>query len=157
MLYRCWKIVISALFEVSLKPFSCTFIGWHFNGYLINYNYQKCAQTRLQAHINIREDAYSRTAYFMRHTALSRTYAIVSYIWHNNNADSRVWYSSTSPLKWIVSAPDEVPVRMEPSHSPESLIQNTWMWKKWSATLMFVLSKAGIGLSTWLNEPRHCS
>ena len=29
--------------------------------------------------------------------------------------------------------------------------------KKRSATLMFVSSKARIGLSTWLNEPQHCS
>ena len=70
-------------------------------------------------------------SYGIRHTALSRTNSIVAYVRHDNNADSPVfWYSSTSPLKWIVSAPDEAPVRMEPAHSPEFLIQNTWMWKK---------------------------
>ena len=38
-------------------------------------------------------------------------------------------YSSTSPLTWIVSAPDKDLVRMEPAYLPISLIQNTWMWK----------------------------
>ena len=58
------------------------------------------------------------------HTLLSRMYGTITTL------IPCIWYSSASPLKWIVSAPDEAPVRMEPAHSRESLIQNTWMWKK---------------------------
>ena len=46
---------------------------------------------RIRRFIDTREDAYSRTAYFIRHTALSRTYAIVAYVRHNNNAGSPVF------------------------------------------------------------------
>ena len=54
--------------------------------------------------------------------ALSRTYAIVAYVRHNNNADSLYLVFQHFPIEWIISAPDEAPVRMEPAHSPESLI-----------------------------------
>ena len=37
-----------------------------------------------------REDACSRTAYFIRHTALCRMYGIVAYVRHNNHAGSQV-------------------------------------------------------------------
>ena len=53
-----------------------------------------------------REDACSRTAYFMRHTALCRMYGIVAYVRHNNHTGSPVLGipGCTSPLTWIVSA-----------------------------------------------------
>ena len=38
----------------------------------------------------IREDACSRMAYFIRHTALCRMYGIVAYVRHNNHAGSPV-------------------------------------------------------------------
>ena len=69
-------------------------------------------------------------SYGIRHTALSRTYAIVAYVRHNNNWRwfPCIWYSKTSPLTRIVSALDEPPVCMEPAYySPISLIQNIWM------------------------------
>ena len=85
-------------------------------GLLIQISRRKDVFSRRIVHV-IRDDAYSvRHISYIRHTALSRTYAIVAYVRHNNNAAR------------IVSAPDKAPVCMEPAHySPISLIQNTWM------------------------------
>ena len=67
-------------------------------------------------------------SYGIRHTALSRTYAIVAYVRHNNNDGSPVFGIPGLFLTRIVSVPDEAPVCMEPAYySPISLIQNTWM------------------------------
>ena len=105
-----------------------------------------------------REDAYSRTAYFIRHTALPRTYAIVAYVRHNNNADSPVFgIPALLPIEM-----NRLSSRWSSSKHGTSALTRVFDSKHmdvktWSATWMFVLSKASIGLSTWLNEPRHCS
>ena len=106
----------------------------------------------------IREDAYSRTAYFIRHTALSRTYAIVAYIRHNNNADSLVFGIPVLP-HWPESSQLQMKLQCawnQRTH-PSLWFKTHGCEKNDRQHIMFVLSKARISLSTWLNEPRHCS
>ena len=105
-----------------------------------------------------REDAYSRTAYFIRHTALSCTYAIVAYVRHNSNADSPVFGIPALP-HWNESSQLQMKLQYASNQRthPSLWFSTHGCEKKWSATIMFVLSKARIGLSTWLNEPRHSS
>ena len=109
---------------------------------------------------DIKEDAYSRTActsYGIWLTALSRTYAIVAYVHlrHNNNAGSPVIGIPGLP-HW----PESSRLQMKLQYAWNQRTTHPFLWFKthgceWSATLMFVLSKARIGQSTWLNEPYH--
>ena len=87
----------------------------------------------------IREDADSRTAYSIRHTALSRTYAIVACVRHNNNAGSPVFGIPGLP-HW----PESSQFQMKLQYAWNQRTTHPFLWFKthrceWSATLMFVI------------------
>ena len=72
-----------------------------------------------------REDAYSRTAYFIRHTALSCTYAIVAYIRHNNNAGYPV-FGIPGLLHW----PESSQLQMKLQYAWNQRTTHQFLWFK---------------------------
>ena len=91
-------------------------------------------------------------SYGIRHAALSRTYAIVAYVRHNNNAGSPVFGIPGLP-HW----PESSQFQMKLQYAWNQRTTHPFLWFKthgceWLGDInVFVLSKARIGLLTWLN------
>ena len=102
-----------------------------------------------------REDACSRTAYFIRHTALCSMYGIVAYVRHNNHAGSPVLGIPALP-HWHESSQLQIKLSTQGTSILTHFFDSKHMdVKNWSATLMSVLTKARTCLPTCLNEPLH--
>ena len=112
---------------------------------------------------HIGEDAYSRTAYFIRHTALSPTYAIVAYVRHNNNAGSPVFGIPGLP-HW----PESSQFQMKLQYAWNQRTTHPFLWFKthgceWLGDinvckLCIIKSKdwsIDMAERTWLNEPYY--
>ena len=106
---------------------------------------------RVRGCCHIREDADSRTAYFIRHKALSRTYAIVAYVRHNNNAGSPV-FGIPGLLYW----PESSQLQMKLQYAWNQRTTHPFLWFKthgceWSATSMFVFKSKDwpIDMAEW--------